>query len=604
MTALSDQAPPPTIELHSEQVAALFQNVVPGVVAAAVAAIVLVGALIDLGVLQQGVGIAWALYIVACAAAHITLRIFYDRARPDASRWQLWANWFVVISLAEGIGWGWASVSLAGNSGRFSSEMVVLIVSLSVAAGAIPAFSSYLPAFFSLFLPTTIPCLAWGLESRTAFPEATMMVLLMIIYVIGMGVLGVRANRGFNELVNLRIKASELARDLQKQKELAEQASLAKSQFLAAASHDLRQPVHALGLFVSALRAVSGLPMPALRILDRMELSTSAMGDLFSAILDISRLDAGVVEVRRQSFALQPLLHRICLDFADEAAEKSIVIHQHSTSAVVHSDPLLVERILRNLISNAVRHSDQGRVVVGCRKRGKTVRIEVWDTGAGIPPENRQKIFQEYVQLRNPERDRTRGLGLGLAIVRRLSELLDCELNLRSRVGRGSCFSICLPLTNLIPSSLLAATETSHVIAEGALVLVIDDEVAVLEAMDALLTGWGYRVLAASSGSEALAALARDKVSPRIIICDYRLRGDENGIEVIRLLQVECRQPIPAILITGDTAEHRLIEAQASGLVMLHKPVHNSKLRAAMVNSMRVSDQTGGGAPTPLTAIK
>lgn len=604
MTALSDQAPPPTIELHSEQVAALFQNVVPGVVAAAAAAIVLVGALIDLGVLQQGVGIAWALYIVACAAAHITLRIFYDRARPDASRWQLWANWFVVISLAEGIGWGWASVSLAGNSGRFASEMVVLIVSLSVAAGAIPAFSSYLPAFFSLFLPTTIPCLVWGLESRTAFPEATMMVLLMIIYVIGMGVLGVRANRGFNELVNLRIKASELARDLQKQKEVAEQASLAKSQFLAAASHDLRQPVHALGLFVSALRAVSGLPTPALRILDRMELSTSAMGDLFSAILDISRLDAGVVEVRRQSFALQPLLHRICLDFADVAAEKTIVIHQHTTSAVVHSDPLLVERILRNLISNAVRHSDQGRVVVGCRKRGKTMRIEVWDTGTGIPPENRQKIFQEYVQLRNPERDRTRGLGLGLAIVRRLSELLDCELNLRSQVGRGSCFSICLPSTNLVPSSLLAVAETSHVVAEGAWVLVIDDEVAVLEAMDALLTGWGYRVLAASSGSEALAALSRDKISPRIIICDYRLRGDENGIEVIRLLQVACRQPVPAILITGDTAEHRLIEAQASGLVMLHKPVHNSKLRAAMVNSMRVSDQAGGDAPAPLTAIK
>ncbi|PAM97068.1 hybrid sensor histidine kinase/response regulator, partial [Streptomyces sp. Alain-F2R5] len=124
----------------------------------------------------------------------------------------------------------------------------------------------------------------------------------------------------------------------------------------------------------------------------------------------------------------QPLLHRICLDFADVAAEKTIVIHQHTTSAVVHSDPLLVERILRNLISNAVRHSDQGRVVVGCRKRGKTMRIEVWDTGTGIPPENRQKIFQEYVQLRNPERDRTRGLGLGLAIVRRLSELLDCEL--------------------------------------------------------------------------------------------------------------------------------------------------------------------------------
>jgi len=582
---------PPTIRLRSEQVATLFQNVVPGVIAAAAAAIVLVGALIHLGVLDQAVGLAWVLYINACAGAHIALRYGYIRRKPDSSRWKLWANWFVIISLAEGIGWGWASVSLAGNSGQFSLEMLVMITTLCIAAGAVPAFSSYLPAFFSLFLPTTIPSLVWGFESRTAFPEAMVMFLLMIIYVIGMVALGVHANRGFNELVGLRIKASELALDLQKQRDVAERASLAKSQFLAAASHDLRQPVHALGLFVSALRAVSGLPTAASRILDRMEVSTSAMGDLFSAILDISRLDAGVVEVRRQAFALQPLLDRICQDFAEEAADKSIVLHHQATSVVVFSDPHLVERILRNLVSNAIRHSDQGRVVVGCRKRGKAVRLEVWDTGAGITPENQQRIFQEYVQLHNPERDRTRGLGLGLAIVRRLSELLDCELSLRSDVGRGSCFSICLPLAEVSAVSPLLATEDSHVVAEGALVLVIDDEAAVREAIDALLTGWGYTVLTVASGDEALTEIDQGQVCPRIIICDYRLRGEENGITVIRRLQAECKQPVPAVLITGDTAEDRLIEARASGLVLLHKPVHNSKLRAVIVNSMRASNQ-------------
>jgi two-component system, sensor histidine kinase len=339
------------------------------------------------------------------------------------------------------------------------------------------------------------------------------------------------------------------------------------------------------------LRAVSGLPTAALRILDRMEVSTAAMGDLFSAILDISRLDAGVVEVRRQAFALQPLLDRVYQDFAEEAADKSIILRQQATGTVVFSDPHLVERILRNLVSNAIRHSDQGRVVVGCRKRGKAVRLEVRDTGAGITPENQQRVFQEYVQLHNPERDRTRGLGLGLAIVRRLSELLDCELSLRSHVGRGSCFSICLPLAEVSAVSPVAATEGSHVIAEGALVLVIDDEAAVREAMDALLTGWGYAVLTAASGDEALTEIDQGKVSPRIVICDYRLRGDENGITVIRRLQAECKQPIPAVLITGDTAEDRLIEARASGLVLLHKPVHNSKLRAVIVNSMRASNQ-------------
>jgi hypothetical protein len=208
MAMTTERSLPPTIRLRAEQVAALFQIVVPGVVAAAAAAIVLVGALTSLGALHPTVGIAWALYIVACAVAHIALRHGYARCKPDSSRWKLWADWFVIISLAEGIGWGWASVSLVGNSGQFSLEMVVMIVTLSVAAGAIPTFSSYLPAFFALFLPTTVPSLIWAIQTRSIFPEATVMYLMMAIFVIGLGVLGVRANRNFNELVRLRIKAA------------------------------------------------------------------------------------------------------------------------------------------------------------------------------------------------------------------------------------------------------------------------------------------------------------------------------------------------------------------------------------------------------------
>jgi CheY-like chemotaxis protein len=409
-----------------------------------------------------------------------------------------------------------------------------------------------------------------------------------------MAALGVRANGNFRELLRLRFKAAELALDLQKQKEVVEQASLAKSQFLAAASHDLRQPVHALGLFVGALRAVPELPRAALHIIDQIELSTSAMGDLFSAILDISRLDAGVVEVRPHAFALQPLLDRICLDYLQEASDKMMAIRLQRTSAIVFSDSHLVERILRNLISNAIRHTGGKKVIVGCRRGQVVVRIEVWDSGEGIAAEDQNGIFREYVQLQNPERDRARGLGLGLAIVRRLTDLLNCKLELRSRLGRGSCFSICLPLSQFAPTTPAADAGASFIVEHETLILVVDDEVAVREAMRTLLTGWGYLVIAVGSGEEAQAELSRRGIAPDIILCDYRLRGQENGIEVIRTLQSQWGRQIPAVLVTGDTAEDRLIEARKSGLTLLHKPVHNSKLRAVIANSLRF------GSPSPL----
>jgi signal transduction histidine kinase len=425
--------------LRAEQVAALFQQVALGVTGAASGALVLAVSMIQLGALGWVKGVSWAAYICACAVAHLVLWRFYLRAKPNDDQWMIWASLFTAISLAEGVGWGWGSFSLVGNTDRFSLEMLVMVVTLSVAGGAIPAFSSYLPAFFAFFLPATIPSIFWSLASKDLFPEAVVMLLLMLIFTTAMGGLGVRANQSFKELVGLRIRTGELANDLRKQKELAEQASLSKSTFLAAASHDLRQPVHALGLFVGALRAVA-LPPEGVRLIERIEESVVAMDGLFSAILDISRLDAGVVDARPEAFAIQPLLDRICNDYASEADEKSITLIRCSCSAIIFTDPPLLERILRNLVSNAVRHTHSGRVLVGCRRKAGRVRVEVWDTGPGIPLHERDRIFQEYFQLRNPERDRAMGLGLGLAIVRRLGILLDCPVELRSEPGRGACF--------------------------------------------------------------------------------------------------------------------------------------------------------------------
>ena len=574
--------------LRAEQVAALFQHVTLGVIGAAVGALVLAGALIHLGALDWTKGACWIFYIFGCAVAHLLLRYFYIRAKPNDDQWKIWAVLFTAISLAEGVGWGWASVSLVGDSDRFSLEMLVIVVTLNIAGGAIPAFGSYLPAFFALFLPTTVPSVFWSIASRDLFPEAIAMLLLMIIFITAMGGLGVLANRSFTELVNLRIRTNELAKDLRKQKEFAEQANLAKSSFLAAASHDLRQPVHALGLFVGALRAVA-LPPEGVRLVERIEESANAMDSLFSAILDISRLDAGVVDVRAQAFAIQPLLDRICNDHAAEAKRKSLSLTNHPCGATVHTDPLLMERILRNLVSNAVRHTDAGRIVVGCRRRAGAISVQVWDTGPGIPLTERERIFQEYFQLQNPERDRAMGLGLGLAIVRRLSSLLSCPVTLRSELGHGSCFGIEIPEATGAPNMVESGIAGSATELVRGLILVIDDEAAIRDAMHSLLTTWGYAVITAGSGAEMLANLAQCPKRPDMIICDYRLRGEENGIDVVRRLQSECNEAIPAMLITGDTAADRLLEAQASGLLLLHKPVPNGKLRAGIVNLMAAS---------------
>ena len=574
--------------LRAAQVAALFQHVALGVTGAASGALVLAISMIQLGALDPVKGLSWAFYICTGAAAHLVLWRLYVGAKPNDNQWKIWALAFTVISAAEGVGWGWGSVSLVGSTDRFALEMLVMVVTLSVAGGAIPAFSSYMPAFFAFFLPTTIPSIFWSVASTDLFPEATVMLLLMLVFVTAMGGLGVRANQSFKELVGLRIRTNELADDLRTQKELAEQASLAKSSFLAAASHDLRQPVHALGLFVGALRAVA-LPPEGVRLLERIEESVIAMDGLFSAILDISRLDAGVVEARPEAFAIQPLLDRICDDYADEAEEKSILLIRCPCSATIFTDPPLLERIIRNLVSNAVRHTDSGRVIVGCRRAAGRVRVEVWDTGPGIPLHQMDRIFQEYFQLRNPERDRAMGLGLGLAIVRRLGILLDCPIELRSQPGQGSCFSVAIPIaTRPADSPEFAAVATPAEAARG-LIVVIDDEAAIRDAMYSLLTGWGYAVIAAGSGSEAMTLLPRSAQRPDLIICDYRLRDDENGIDVVEQLRGQCTGFVPAMLITGDTAADRLMEAQASGLLLLHKPVPNGKLRAAVANLIAAS---------------
>jgi signal transduction histidine kinase/CheY-like chemotaxis protein len=573
----------------AEQVQALFSSVTLSVLAGALLSVMLVYVIHRLGFPTPSRGLGWIAYIGVCAGSHIVLCQCYKRSDSSSVGWRYWAMWFTAISLAEGIGWGWATVGLAAGGG-FEIVCLTLTATVGLAAGSIPAYSPYLPAFLALFLPATVPYALFSFFSDSEVQRLSTPMSLLFIGVVGW--LGFVSNRALRQRILLKIRIEELAVDLSRQKEIAEEANRSKSRFLAAASHDLRQPVHALSLFVGALRQIPLAP-DAERLVEQIDASTTAMDSLFTALLDISRLDAGIIAIHRRPFAIGPILERICLDYAGEAAAKGLNLTCVRCSAIGDSDPTLVERIVRNLLANAVRYTDSGRIVVGCRRRQGQIALQIWDTGRGIPPDKHEHVFLEYYQLGNPERDREKGLGLGLAIVRRLTNLLGCKLAMRSEPGRGSCFELSIARADGAPVALEAAPDTQINPAASGLIVVIDDERAIRVGMSSLLTGWGYEVITAGSSVEAIQLLSAHTVQqPDLLICDFRLRDGEDGIQAIERLRAEYNANLPAMLITGDLAASGLLEANGRELVLLHKPVANGKLRAAITHLIATATAT------------
>ena len=316
---------------------------------------------------------------------------------------------------------------------------------------------------------------------------------------------------------------SNLERKVEERTHQLEIANLAKSRFLAAASHDLRQPLHALGLFVAQLHTHPG-PAEREQIVRRIDAAVAAMNELFSGLLDISKLNSGALSPNLVDFPIAQMLTTTETTFAQTACEKGLKFRVVPSSLWVQSDVILLGRILLNLVSNAVRYTDIGSIVVGCRRRGKRVRIEVWDSGSGIPEDQRRNIFGEFYRLAGPGRDRHGGLGLGLAIVDRLCRLLDHPIGLISTPGKGSCFSVELPVADhhaaAVPPPILPPIASTYM---GKLIIVLDDDALVLEGMGGLLRAWGCLVVVAESPAAALAAFADGRLEPALIISDYHL---------------------------------------------------------------------------------
>src|SRR5580704_13717443 len=360
-----------------------------------------------------------------------------------------------------------------------------------------------------------------------------------------------------------------------------EAANQAKSRFVAVASHDLRQPLHALGLFVEQLQGKLRASERA-HIVSRIKDALSAMNELFSALLDISKLDAGATTVNITVFPVAQLLAHAETTFAGAAREKELTFRALPSDAWVRSDFILMQQIVFNLVQNALRYTRHGGVVVGCRKRGDQLRIEVWDSGIGIAADQHDKIFGEFYRLGEPDRDRRAGLGLGLAIVDRLCHLLGHPIEVKSTVGKGSVFAVTVPLApankRAIEASIVPRSQPS--LSHDKLVLVIDDDPLVLEGMSGIFRKWGCRVVTADSDSKALKAATGQDDVPDLIISDYHLANGRTGIETIEWLRAELSAPIPAFLISGDTDPATLHEAKVKGFHLLHKPVDPMALRA------------------------
>ena len=365
----------------------------------------------------------------------------------------------------------------------------------------------------------------------------------------------------------------------------AEQANLAKSKFLAAVSHDLRQPIHAQGLFLEALSHTE-LSVHQNKLLVNARAASDASSEMLSTLLDFSRIEAGVVKPQLQPFRLQTMLNKVENELAPQADMKGIVYRTRETNLVAQSDPALIELILRNLVSNAIRYTRHGGLLVACRKRGDQVLLEVWDTGIGIAPEHQEDVFREFFQLDNPERARLKGLGLGLAIVQGLARTLGHKLSLASTPQCGSVFRLTLPIaTEALPAKQIEWTQNKTLLLNTR-VLVIDDDETVLAGMSHLLREWGFECDTAESIEDAL-ALARAH-APNLVICDYRLREQRTGLDAIAALRGLLGDVFPALLITGDTAPEPLREAQASGIPLLHKPVSPSQLYRALAEVLEV----------------
>lgn len=516
----------------------------------------------------------WAGLVLLLTAARVKLVLAFKNKNTSKSP-QYWLNAFSLGALFSGMLWGMLLLYILEPT--LNKDILLLsLIFIGMSAGSVVPSSTYLPCSFSFSTPIILPFSVYLLQENI---ELQLIGILLVIFLLSMLSFSVMVNRNILRSIRLSFENSDLLDDLKNQKALAEQASIDKSRFLAATSHDLRQPLHALDLYLGALQ-VQLAEGEHVALVNKASASSQALSELLNVLMDISRLDSGDVAINTKLFSLKKVIESIDDEFELLAQEKGISVELNLAELYVRTDPILLGRMLRNLLSNAINHNQDCTIELKTTKSEGEVVISIKDSGRGIAESELDNIFSEFYQLNNPERDRSKGLGLGLAIVKRLSVLLAIKVDVSSESGKGSEFLLTLPVesVNVKPSEELVLMTNTDL--AGLFFIVIEDEEAVRDALRMLLRACGCEVLLASSEQELMTSLIKDNYpAPDIIISDYRLRDSKVGTDAVQRVRDHFKLAIPSIIITGDTSEVIETTVREAGCQLLLKPVNSQTLR-------------------------
>ncbi len=491
------------------------------------------------------------------------------RRWANAIGWRLWLGAIVVLA--------WFHFAVESHHRILISQMLALLTIL--AAGGAALFSSWPPVMWAV-----VSTLLLGIAARLVLlgdPERMVEAVFCVVLWVVLVSASLRSARILHMEALTRLRNEDLVRELNEKHAQAEAANAAKSRFFAAASHDLRQPLQAMGLYLSVLQ-----PRMAQRSEDNVTLAQmrqcmTALDQILETLLDFSHMDSGKLTPAPRAFALQPLLDHLAGMYQAVARQKGLQLRVHPTSAWVLSDPSLLERAVSNLVANALRYTPHGGVLLTARRSGNAMRLCVVDTGLGIPEEAQASIYEEFVQLGNPERNPDQGYGLGLATVRRIAILLEHPLSLRSRVGRGSKFMLDIPAAEPQEISTISPVDTAAELHGH--VLVVEDNTLVRSALVQQLTSWGLTVEAVSHGEAAFSAIAQTRFDA--VLSDWRLPGQVDGTAVLQ----EARTRLPALkiglLITGEDSP--LLNQLKLEFPVLRKPLRPLRLRTLLVRHLR-----------------